>query len=155
MKLLKTLAIGTAMALAFAVNPASAANVKIALLVKNLGNGFFDAANKGAQEAAKEQFATALEQLMELTGDDGDALKEHYDHLAEALEDSEDRAEEVREYLISQGVPAESVSARGMNFSAPVADNATAAGRSKNRRVEIIISGEIIGSEVSSAFGNQ
>ncbi len=54
MSLLKKLAIGTALALAFAVNPASAANVKIALLVKNLGNGFFDAADKGAEEAAKE-----------------------------------------------------------------------------------------------------
>ena len=54
MKSLKTLALGIAMALAFAVTPASAATVKIALLVKNLGNGFFDAANKGAQEAAKE-----------------------------------------------------------------------------------------------------
>jgi outer membrane protein OmpA-like peptidoglycan-associated protein len=68
---------------------------------------------------------------------------------------SEDRAEAVREYLISQGVPAESLTARGMNFSDPVADNDTAAGRSKNRRVEIIISGEIIGTEVSSAFSNQ
>jgi outer membrane protein OmpA-like peptidoglycan-associated protein len=68
---------------------------------------------------------------------------------------SEDRAQAVREYLISQGVPSDSVTARGMNFSDPVADNDTAAGRSKNRRVEIIISGEIIGSEVSSAFGNQ
>ena len=53
MKLLKHLAIGTAVALALAVSPASAAT-KIALLVKNLGNGFFDAANKGAQMAAKE-----------------------------------------------------------------------------------------------------
>jgi len=67
---------------------------------------------------------------------------------------SEDRAEAVREYLISQGVPSGSVTARGMNFSAPVADNDTAAGRGRNRRVEIIISGEIIGSEVSSAFSN-
>jgi rhamnose transport system substrate-binding protein len=54
MKFLKSLAIGSALALALAVNPASAANVKIALLVKNLGNGFFDAAAKGANEAAKE-----------------------------------------------------------------------------------------------------
>ncbi|HVY19737.1 MAG TPA: rhamnose ABC transporter substrate-binding protein [Bauldia sp.] len=54
MKLLKSLAIGTALALALAVNPANAATVKIALLVKNLGNGFFDAANKGAQQAAKD-----------------------------------------------------------------------------------------------------
>ena len=68
---------------------------------------------------------------------------------------SESRAEAVREYLISQGVPSESITARGMNFADPVADNDTAAGRSKNRRVEIIISGEIIGSAVSSAFSNQ
>jgi rhamnose transport system substrate-binding protein len=54
MKFLKSLAIGTALALTLAVNPASAATVKIALLVKNLGNGFFDAAAKGANEAAKE-----------------------------------------------------------------------------------------------------
>lgn len=53
MKFLKTLVIGTAVAVALAASPASAAT-KIALLVKNLGNGFFDAANKGAQEAAKE-----------------------------------------------------------------------------------------------------
>jgi outer membrane protein OmpA-like peptidoglycan-associated protein len=66
---------------------------------------------------------------------------------------SEERAAAVQEYIISQGVPAENVTARGLNFAHPVASNDTAAGRSKNRRVEIIISGEIIGSEVSSAFG--
>ena len=53
MKFLKALAISTAVALTLAANPASAAT-KIALLVKNLGNGFFDAAAKGANEAAKE-----------------------------------------------------------------------------------------------------
>jgi rhamnose transport system substrate-binding protein len=54
MKLLQTLAIsGAAAAFAFAAGPASA-ETTIALLVKNLGNGFFDAANKGAEEAAKE-----------------------------------------------------------------------------------------------------
>lgn len=65
---------------------------------------------------------------------------------------SEERAEAVQEYIISQGVPADSVMARGLNFAHPVAPNDTAQGRSKNRRVEIIISGEVIGSEVSSAF---
>jgi rhamnose transport system substrate-binding protein len=54
MKLLKTLAVATAIAGAFAASSAEAANVKIALVVKALGIGFFDAANKGAQEAAKE-----------------------------------------------------------------------------------------------------
>lgn len=49
-KLLATAAIAAVM---FA-SPASADSMKIALVVKALGNGFFDAANKGAQEAAKE-----------------------------------------------------------------------------------------------------
>ena len=52
-----------------------------------------------AQEAAKEQFATALEQLMQLTGDGGGKLKDHYDRLAVALDRSEDRAERVHERI--------------------------------------------------------
>ena len=49
-KLLATAAIAAAML----ASPAYADNVKIALVVKALGIGFFEAANKGAQEAAKE-----------------------------------------------------------------------------------------------------
>jgi rhamnose transport system substrate-binding protein len=49
-KLLMTAAISTALI----ANVAHAENKKIALVVKALGIGFFDAANKGAQEAAKE-----------------------------------------------------------------------------------------------------
>lgn len=45
--------LATLVAAAFAAQPALAAD-KIALVVKSLGNGFFDAANQGAQEAAKE-----------------------------------------------------------------------------------------------------
>lgn len=52
MKLLKLLATTTAVAVLLAA-PAYA-QTRIALVVKSLGNGFFDAANKGAQEAAKE-----------------------------------------------------------------------------------------------------
>lgn len=52
MKLLKVLAATTAVAVLLAA-PAYA-QTRIALVVKSLGNGFFDAANKGAQEAAKE-----------------------------------------------------------------------------------------------------
>ncbi|MFZ2102318.1 MAG: rhamnose ABC transporter substrate-binding protein, partial [Oricola sp.] len=53
MKLLKTLALTTAIAAAVFTAPAMAQE-RIALVVKSLGNGFFDAANKGAQEAAAE-----------------------------------------------------------------------------------------------------
>jgi outer membrane protein OmpA-like peptidoglycan-associated protein len=57
---------------------------------------------------------------------------------------SEQRAEEVREYLISQGIPADSITSVGMGYSTPIASNDTYEGRQKNRRVELIVSGEVI-----------
>ncbi len=54
MKLSTKLLAGAALALTAMMSSASAADMKIALLVKSLGNGFFEAANKGAEEAAKE-----------------------------------------------------------------------------------------------------
>jgi len=51
---------------------------------------------------------------------------------------SEHRAESVRTYLISKGVPADRVKAVGYGESKPTADNSTAEGRAKNRRVEFI-----------------
>jgi outer membrane protein OmpA-like peptidoglycan-associated protein len=51
------------------------------------------------------------------------------------------RALAVRDYLIGQGIPASATDVAGLGSSAPVADNATAAGRAANRRVEIVVSG--------------
>ena len=51
---------------------------------------------------------------------------------------SQRRAEAVRAYLIKQGVAADRLTAKGYGESSPVADNKTAAGRYKNRRVELI-----------------
>lgn len=58
---------------------------------------------------------------------------------------SERRASSVRDYLVAQGVPADSITARGFGKQRPVADNATAAGRQLNRRVELVVSGDLIG----------
>jgi outer membrane protein OmpA-like peptidoglycan-associated protein len=63
---------------------------------------------------------------------------------------SEKRAEAVRDYLVSSGVSMNSVVARGMGKADPVADNSTAAGRQLNRRVELIVSGEVIGTQIGS-----
>lgn len=51
---------------------------------------------------------------------------------------SQRRAETVRAYLIKNGIAAERLTARGYGEAQPVADNKTAAGRAKNRRVELI-----------------
>ena len=61
---------------------------------------------------------------------------------------SEQRANAVRNYLINQGLDTGSVSAQGLGMNNPVADNATAEGRQKNRRIEIIVSGEVIGTQI-------
>lgn len=54
---------------------------------------------KESQDAAKEQFKTALEQFIELTGAEGGKLKEKYDKLSTAYERSESRASEVRDRI--------------------------------------------------------
>jgi outer membrane protein OmpA-like peptidoglycan-associated protein len=61
---------------------------------------------------------------------------------------SENRANSVRAYLIGQGIDPTAVSAVGYGKSNPVASNDTSDGRQQNRRVEIIISGEIIGTQI-------
>src|SRR5262245_55651773 len=54
---------------------------------------------------------------------------------------SQKRAETVMQYLISQGVKADLVSAHGYGDANPVAPNTTAKGRAQNRRVELTLSG--------------
>ena len=89
--------------------------------------------------------------------------REKLDHVAEALKNQADhkmvveghtdsqgtessnmelaqrRAQSVRDYLVSRGVPNEIISATGIGQSRPVSDNSTPAGRANNRRVEIIV----------------
>jgi len=58
---------------------------------------------------------------------------------------SQQRADAVRDYLVFQGLASSCIRAEGFGESRPIAGNGTAAGRQKNRRVELIVSGEIIG----------
>jgi outer membrane protein OmpA-like peptidoglycan-associated protein len=51
------------------------------------------------------------------------------------------RALVVRDYLIRSGIPASATDVAGLGASTPIADNSTADGRARNRRVEIVVSG--------------
>jgi len=62
---------------------------------------------------------------------------------------SQQRADAVRTFLITQGMSPDTITAKGLGQADPVADNTTAAGRKLNRRVEIIVSGEVIGAKMS------
>jgi outer membrane protein OmpA-like peptidoglycan-associated protein len=63
---------------------------------------------------------------------------------------SEERADGVRDYLVSQSVSDSNVSAQGFGKSDPIADNSTDRGRAQNRRVELVVSGAAIGIEQSA-----
>jgi outer membrane protein OmpA-like peptidoglycan-associated protein len=67
---------------------------------------------------------------------------------------SENRASSVRDYLVQQGVSTNSVSAKGFGNTLPVASNDNSAGRQQNRRVELLVSGEAIGSPVNATTGS-
>jgi outer membrane protein OmpA-like peptidoglycan-associated protein len=67
---------------------------------------------------------------------------------------SENRASSVRDYLVQQGVVANSVSAKGFGNTLPVASNDNSGGRQQNRRVELVVSGDAIGSLASTTTGS-
>lgn len=64
---------------------------------------------------------------------------------------SEKRAASVRDYLAQQGIPISSVAVMGFGKTQPIASNATAAGRQQNRRVELVVSGEVIGTKIGGS----
>jgi outer membrane protein OmpA-like peptidoglycan-associated protein len=67
---------------------------------------------------------------------------------------SENRARSVRDYLVQEGVLTNSVSAKGFGNTLPVASNDNSSGRQQNRRVELLVSGEAIGTPVNTTTGS-
>jgi outer membrane protein OmpA-like peptidoglycan-associated protein len=53
---------------------------------------------------------------------------------------SQNRAQTVRDYLVSKGLPQDVITAQGKGPDAPIADNTSVEGRAMNRRVEIVVS---------------
>jgi outer membrane protein OmpA-like peptidoglycan-associated protein len=65
---------------------------------------------------------------------------------------SEKRAWAVRDYLTQQGINPALITARGFGKTQPVASNDTAAGRQQNRRVEMIVAGDVIGTPINASL---
>lgn len=64
---------------------------------------------------------------------------------------SEHRAGSVRDYLVQQGISAQAIEAHGFGKTEPIASNDTPEGRQQNRRVELILSGDAIGTGEESS----
>jgi outer membrane protein OmpA-like peptidoglycan-associated protein len=67
---------------------------------------------------------------------------------------SEKRAGSVMDFLVKQNVPAASMTSQGFGKTQPVASNDNVAGRQQNRRVELVVSGDVIGTEIGIVSQN-
>lgn len=120
-------------------------------LIVNISDVLFDFDKYELKPGAREKMAKVSGILLAYPGLKI-ALEGHTDSIGSDEYNqtlSERRANSVRSYLIEQGVPSETVSAAGLGKANPVASNSTEAGRLKNRRVEMVVSGAPIGVEGS------
>ena len=121
-------------------------------LVVNMGDVLFDFGKYNLRSEAREKLAKLSGIILAHPGLKL-AVEGHTDSVGsdEANQKlSQQRADTVRSYLIEQGLQDANVSALGFGKTTPVADNDTAAGRQKNRRVEIVVSGEVIGEKIGT-----
>jgi len=122
-------------------------------LIVNMSDVLFDTGKYSLKPGAREKLAKVSGIIL---GHPGlkIAVEGHTDSVGTDefnMRLSENRASEVRDFLIAQGVPASNITSQGFGKTMPVADNNTSAGRQRNRRVELVVSGEILGTTLSSA----
>jgi outer membrane protein OmpA-like peptidoglycan-associated protein len=125
-------------------------------LVVNMSDVLFDTGKYTLRQTAREKLARIAGIILNYPSLKLEA-EGHTDNVGSAELNqklSEQRAYSVRDYMVSQGIPISSIAAVGKSFSMPVASNDTAQGRQQNRRVELIVSGEVIGTKVG-AIGQQ
>lgn len=116
-------------------------------LVVNLSDVLFDTASSSLKPGAREKLARVSGILVSHEGLTL-AVEGHTDSVGTEVYNqglSERRAESVRAYLVDQKLTSASVGAVGFGEGQPVATNDTASGRQQNRRVELVVSGDIIG----------
>ncbi len=121
-------------------------------LIVNMSDVLFDFNKYTLRPAAREKLAKISGIILSHPG-----LKLEVDGYTDSVGSddynvklSEQRAGAVRDYLTGQGLPGDNVSALGFGKENPVASNDTSAGRQKNRRVEMVVSGDIIGTPIGS-----
>jgi len=122
-------------------------------LIVNMSDVLFDTAQYTLRPGAREKLAKVSGIIISHPGLKIE-VESHPDRIGGEEYNqrlSENRASAVRSYLVGQGISSANVTAQGFGKNVPVANNATAAGRQMNRRVELVVSGDIIGSPIGSA----
>lgn len=121
-------------------------------LIVNLSDVLFQTARYDLKPGAREKLAKVAGIILghpglklEVEGHTDSVGSEEYNQTL-----SEKRASSVRDFLVAQGISADAITSVGFGKTKPVADNATAAGRQQNRRVELVVSGAMLTPPASS-----
>jgi outer membrane protein OmpA-like peptidoglycan-associated protein len=120
-------------------------------LIVNMSDVLFDTAKYTLRPLAREKLARVSGivlshpgLMIEVEGHTDSVGSDEYNQRL-----SEQRAASVRDYMVSQGLNISTVTAKGFGETTPVASNDNAKGRQQNRRVELVVSGEVIGTKLS------
>jgi len=126
-------------------------------LIVNISDVLFDTGQYTLKPAAREKLAKVSGIVLAHPGlrleVEGHTDSVGTDEFNQQL--SERRAATVRDFLVQQGIGINAVSARGFGKTMPVAANDTADGRQRNRRVEMIVAGDVIGIPIGSSSNFQ
>jgi outer membrane protein OmpA-like peptidoglycan-associated protein len=121
-------------------------------LIVNMSDVLFDTAKFSLRPEAREKLAKVAGIIsghpglrLDVEGHTDNVGGDDYNQQL-----SEQRGSAVRDYLTQQGLQQDSVTTKGLGKTQPIATNDTAAGRQQNRRVELVISGEVIGVEIGA-----
>ena len=116
-------------------------------LIVNMSDVLFDTGSSTLKPGAREKLAKISGILLahrglilQIEGHTDSVGSEEFNQQL-----SERRADSVRDYLAEEGVPASTMTAKGFGKMQPVATNDTPEGRQRNRRVELVVSGDAIG----------
>ena len=121
-------------------------------LIVSLSDVLFDTGKSTLRPGAREKLAK-ISGIVLAYPDLRLAIEGHTDSVgSDAMNQllSEQRAGSVRDYLAQQNIPASSMTSQGFGKTQPVASNDTAEGRQQNRRVELVVSGEVIGTTIGT-----
>jgi outer membrane protein OmpA-like peptidoglycan-associated protein len=116
-------------------------------LIVNMSDVLFDTDSANLKPGAREKLARVTGVLLSHPGLQV-SVEGHTDSVGAAGYNqrlSERRADSVRTYLVGQGIAPTAVATSGFGESQPVVSNNTSSGRQQNRRVELVVSGEAIG----------
>jgi outer membrane protein OmpA-like peptidoglycan-associated protein len=123
-------------------------------LIVNLSDVLFDTGKSTLRPVAREKLAK-ISGIILAYPDLRLAIEGNTDSVgSDAMNQqlSEQRADSVRDYLAKENIPASSMTSQGFGKTQPVASNDNAEGRQQNRRVELVVSGEVIGTTIGIAY---